>query len=332
PGLFDPNTNTRIAGYIFNEFRFSEMTKLQVAGRIEHVDLSGIGRMVADDGTIASTPTDLKFTPVSGSVGVIQMLPWNLVASLTGQYVERAPKPAEIYSGGVHEATASFDKGSTSLGIESAVSVEAGLRRAVGPFRFELTAYHTRFNGFIYRRLTGRMCEESGVCGAGGPDEELNEAVFSQADAKFRGVEFQSQFDLLPVGGGMFGIESQFDVVRATFADGTNVPRIPPMRLGGGVYWRDANWLARVNLLHAFKQNDIATAGETATAGYNNLRAELSYIMKRAKPAFNDLSEVSFGIVGTNLLNDDIRNHASFSKDEVLMPGASVRVFAKAKY
>ena len=61
--------------------------------------------------------------------------------------------------------------------------------------------------------------------------------------------------------GGMSGIENQFDIVRATFTDGTNVPRIPPVSVGGGVYWHDANWLARVNLLHAFAQNDVAVTG-----------------------------------------------------------------------
>ncbi len=33
------------------------------------------------------------------------------------------------------------------------------MRRAAGPFRFELTGYYTRFNGFIFRRLTGNTCE-----------------------------------------------------------------------------------------------------------------------------------------------------------------------------
>ena len=56
-------------------------------------------------------------------------------------------------------------------------------------------------------------------------------------------------------------------MVRATFADGTNVPRIPPVRAGGGLFWRDANWLTRVNLLHAFAQNDIAAIAETHDAG-----------------------------------------------------------------
>ncbi|MBS2070094.1 hypothetical protein KCQ62_26700, partial [Klebsiella pneumoniae] len=40
-GLWDPNHNSRVAGYIFNEFKFTESTKAQVAGRIEHVSLSG---------------------------------------------------------------------------------------------------------------------------------------------------------------------------------------------------------------------------------------------------------------------------------------------------
>jgi iron complex outermembrane receptor protein len=130
----------------------------------------------------------------------------------------------------------------------------------------------------------------------------------------------------------MFGIENQFDVVRATFSDGTNVPRIPPVRVGGGVYWRDANWLARVKLLHAFAQNNIAPMGETATAGYDDLRAEVSYAWKPAQPRGGELSEATVGLSGTNLLNRDIRNHVSYSKDFVLMPGAGVRLFARVKY
>lgn len=329
PGLWDPNRNWRAAGYIFNEFRFSDVTKAQLAARIEHVEMSGMGRDIDPAGNIATASADRSFTPVSVSAGVIQNLPWDLAASVTGQYVERAPKPAELYSGGVHDATGTFDKGNVNLGIESAQSLELGLRRATGPFRFELTGYVTRFNGFIYRRLTGNMCDEDGVCGAGAA--ELNEAVYSQADATFRGIEFQSQWDLLAVGGGWLGVENQFDMVRATFTDGSNVPRIPPVRLGGGFYWRDANWLAKVNLLHAWAQNDVSAA-ETATPGYNNLRAELSYTWKKAQPAVNEPSEVSLGIVGTNLLNDDIRNAASYSKDQVLMPGASLRLFARLKY
>ena len=34
----------------------------------------------------------------------------------------------------------------------------------------------------------------------------------------------------------MWGIDGQYDFVRATFTDGTNVPRIPPQRFGGGLF------------------------------------------------------------------------------------------------
>jgi iron complex outermembrane receptor protein len=161
---------------------------------------------------------------------------------------------------------------------------------------------------------------------------DLNEALYAQANAVFRGGEFQSQWDIVPLGDGFFGIESQFDVVRATFTDGTNVPRIPPVRVGGGIYWRDDAWLARVRLLHAFAQNDIPPVGETPTPGYDDLRAEVSYTRKIAKPSRNDLSEMTFGLTGTNLLNQDIRNSVSYTKDQVLLPGAAVRLFARLKY
>ncbi len=328
-GLWDPNNNHRIAGYIFNEFKFSNTTKAQITGRIEQVDLSGFARSFPGGGGILSTPASVNYAPMSGSAGLIQNFAWDLVGSLTVQHVERAPKPAELFSGGPHDATATFDKGNPNLRPEIGDSVEAGLRRATGPFRFEATAYYTRFKGFIFRRLTGDTCDgDTAACGPGIGD--LNEAVYSQRDAIFRGGEFQSQLDMTRLWRGWWGIENQFDVVRATFTDGTNVPRIPPVRVGGGLFYRDGNWLARVNLLHAFAQRDIAVAGETSTPGYNLLRAEISY--RTTMRDETGIKEAVIGVVGDNLLNADIRNSVSYTKDEVLMPGASVRVFARVKY
>jgi iron complex outermembrane receptor protein len=269
--------------------------------------------------------------PKSASVGVIHDLPWNLVASATAQYVERAPKPAELFSRGPHDATGTFDIGNPGLKTEAAKSVEIGLRRAKGTFRFEATAYYTRFDGFIYRRLTGNTCDETSCVDPGSGPLELKQAAYSQSDATFRGGEFQFQWDAVPVAGGFVGVDGQYDIVRATFTDGSNVPRIPPQRLGGGVYFRNAEWFARVSLLHAFAQNDIASQGETATAGYDLLKAELS----RTRTFRNDpsgIKQVTVGVVGNNLLNQDIRNHVSYTKDVVLMPGANVRLFASVRY
>jgi iron complex outermembrane receptor protein len=277
-----------------------------------------------------STARNPSYTPKSGSVGLIQNLPGDLVASITAQYVERAPKPAELFSRGGHDATATFDVGNPNLTIETAKSVEIGLRRATGPLRFEATAYYTRFDNFIFRRLTGVFCGEAfDSCGT--PDADLKQAVYSQRNAIFRGAEFQSQLDVGPLYGGIWGVEDQFDVVRATFTDGTNVPRIPPVRVGGGVYWRETNWFARINLLHAFAQNDIAPIGETPTPGYNLLKAEVSYKTK-LDPSWFGAREMIVGIVGNNLLNENIRNSVSYTKDEVLLPGIGVRAFANLKF
>ncbi len=335
-GLFDPNRNNRIAAYIFNEFKFNQNTKAQIAGRIERVNLTGtspafVPDTFADPSAIGpATARNLNFMPKSASFGLIQNLGWDLVGSLTAQYVERAPKPAELFSRGAHDATGTFDIGNADLKNEVAKSVEVGLRRAKGAFRFEATAYYTRFDGFIFRRLTGLQCSET-TCGQGTPDEAANQAIYSQRNATFRGGEFQFQWDTLPMWGGFYGVEGQYDIVRATFADGSNVPRIPPQRLGGGVYFRNAVWFARVNLLHAFPQNDIAAIGETSTAGYNLLKAEIS----RTVALKNDptgISKITVGLVGNNLLNQNIRNSVSYTKDVVLMPGASVRAFASVKY
>lgn len=340
-GLWDPNSNNRVAGYVFNELKFTDTTKAQIAGRVERVNLSGttpefipsVFDAAADPDSIGPpTARNLHFTPKSASVGLIQDLPHDLVASITGQYVERAPKPAELFSRGPHDATATFDIGDPNLGIETAKSIEIGLRRATGPLRFELTGYYTRFNGFIFRRLTGDTCDEAACVDAADPAPlELKQAVYSQRDAIFRGAEFQSQLDVGPLNGGIWGIENQFDVVRATFTDGTNVPRIPPVRAGAGVYWRDTNWFMRINLLHAFAQNDVAAVAETPTAGYNLLKAEVSYKTK-LDPAWIGAREMTVGLVGNNLLNQNIRNSVSYNKDEVLLPGIGVRAFANLKF
>lgn len=336
-GLWDPNRNMREAGYVFNELKFTDTTKAQIAGRIEHVDLSGStpdfpADFIPNGDPQTSIARNLHYTPKSGSVGLIQALPYDLVGSLTAQYVERAPKPAELFSRGPHDATATFDIGNPNLTIETAKTVEVGLRKATGPFRFEATAYYTRFDNFIFRRLTGVLCgEDFDSCGNGDPGNEGRLAVYSQRNAIFRGGEFQSQIDVGQIYGGTWGFENQFDIVRATFTDGTNVPRIPPARIGGGVFWRDDNWFTRINLLHAFPQSNIAVIGETPTNGYNLLKAEVSYRTKLG-PNWIGAKEMYAGLVGNNLLNQDIRNSVSYTKDEVLMPGIGVRAFANFKF
>jgi iron complex outermembrane receptor protein len=151
-------------------------------------------------------------------------------------------------------------------------------------------------------------------------------ALFDQRDARFYGVEIAAQYDIAPVWKGVWGIEGQYDFVNAEFSNGDNVPRIPPHRLGGGLYYRDLNWFARAGVLHAFDQDRFALE-EIATPGYTLVSAELSYTTEVARG-----TAMTIGLKGENLADDEVLNHASFKRrDEVLLPGASVRLFGSIK-
>jgi iron complex outermembrane receptor protein len=332
-GLLAPTDSRSNAVYLFEEIAFPTGTRFQAAGRIEGSRTTG----TATNFDPSYLPTEeepfeygrrRRFAPKSASVGLLQDIPFDFVASLTAQYVERAPGALELYSRGPHEATETFEIGNPGLKLERARTIEAGIRRAVGPFRFDATGYVTRYTGFIYKRETGVGCgDEFATCGS---EDELRQIVYTQQNASFYGAEIAAQLDVLPVGNGFVGLDAQYDFVRATFDDGTNVPRIPPHRVGGGVFLRADGWFARVNLLHAFAQTDVAPF-ETTTPGWNDLRAEISYT-KALDPLLYGASEVTLGLQGRNLLDDDIRNSASFKKDEILLPGRNIRLFLTARF
>ncbi len=332
-GLIAPANTDRVASYLFNELQLSPLTRFQIAGRIESVNVRGTetifpANFLPNGLPLPEMARGRNFLPISLSAGILHELPHAIVASLTAQRVERAPTALELFSRGVHEATGTFEIGNANLKTERAYSIEAGLRKAKGPFRFDATLFHTRYQGYIFKRLTGALCGDGfDTCGV---DTELKQIVFTQRDARFTGAELTTQFDLMPVGSGMFGIENQFDIVRARFADGTNVPRIPPMRIGGGVFWYGSGFFTRVNLLHAFAQRRIDPAEETATKGYNMLKAELSY--RHTWKALGQERELLVGVTGTNLLNSEIRLHTSFKKDEVLQPGRNFKIFANLRF
>ena len=171
--------------------------------------------------------------------------------------MERAPDATELFYKGPHDSTATFEIGNPNLTIEGANTFEIGFKRAKGDFRFDLSVYRTNFTNFIYKRFTGAKCDSDfASCGTG---TELDQIVYSQQDATFTGLELLTEYDVARIWHGVWGVEGQYDFVHALLADGTYVPKMPPHRLGGGVYYRDANWLARVNLLHAFAQDEFAT-------------------------------------------------------------------------
>lgn len=332
-GLLAPTKTNTAAAFGFEQIQFTDTLRMQAAARIENHIVKGMAPSFPADflpppNTFSEEPARRTFTPKSASLGVLKDLPWDMVATLNAQYVQRAPAAPELFSRGSDGASGTFVIGNPDLKIETAQTAEIGLKRAKGQLRFETSLYYTRYQDFIFKQVTGNFCTDTfATCGAAGP---LTQVAYGQRDAIFRGAEVAAQLDVTPLGDGMFGIDGQYDIVRATFTDGTNVPRIAPMRAGGGLWWRSAEWYTRVGLLHAFAQNDVSF-NETPTDGYNLLRAEVSYThtFNRTDSGPRD---ITVGLAGDNLLNERIRNHISFKKAEVLQPGLGVRVFTNVRF
>jgi iron complex outermembrane receptor protein len=323
-GLLDPARTDSVAAFVFEELQVTKRLRLQAAARIEQTTVDGIGLDV-----LTPTPFERTFNPFSVSAGALYELPMGVVARLTAQYVERSPADAELFSKGIHEATGTFEIGNPFLAKEAAKSVELGFRKAKGAFRFDASAYYTVFDGFIFKQLTGLKCDDTlASCGAG---TELDQVVYGQRNATFYGLELFGEHDIARIWKGVWGIDARYDFVHASFDDaqGGNVPRIPPHRAGAGLYYRDLNWFARLGFLHAFDQNRIAE-NETPTKGYTLVGADLAYTFKLDGQA-GLVSEMTIGLKGENLLDDDVRNHVSFKKDEVLQPGRTIRLYGIVK-
>jgi iron complex outermembrane receptor protein len=331
--LLEPAHTQSVAAFWFEELALTKALRLQAAARVERTTVDGQGWSdVTDPDAPVAFAGERAFVPVSGGLGLLYALPLGVEARLNGQYVERAPDAAELFSKGMHEATGTFEIGNPFLGEEKASTAEIGLKKATGPLRFDASAYYTHYQGFIYRQLTGVTCGTVLVdCDLPvPPDESFAQVVFQQRNATFYGAELAAQYDVAPIWNGVWGVDAQYDFVRARFEDGENVPRIPPHRLGGGVYYHDASWLARIGTLHAFDQDEFGI-NEIATPGYTLVSAELSYTTLVKAPD-GTASQVTIGVKGENLADEEVLNHTSFKRrEEVLQPGASVRAFGIVK-
>jgi iron complex outermembrane receptor protein len=117
------------------------------------------------------------------------------------------------------------------------------------------------------------------------------------------------------------------DIVEAELGAGGNVPRIPPVRAGGGLRYEDPDFDGFVRATHAFDQDDVA-AGETPTNGYTRLDAGVTWHAAKT----DEGTDVSLSLIGRNLTDEEIRNHVAFNKDEVVMPGRDVRLVLSLRY
>ena len=129
-------------------------------------------------------------------------------------------------------------------------------------------------------------------------------AQFSAFRADFKGLEAEGRFNIA----NNLDFTVRGDYVHAKNRDNDdNLPRISPLRLGAGLIYQKDSVGARLNVMHAFKQNRTAQ-NELATDGYTDVSAMLTYKLPTKL-------NIELFAKANNLLNDEIREHASFLKD-----------------
>ena len=118
--------------------------------------------------------------------------------------------------------------------------------------------------------------------------------------------------------------DTTFDYVRARSDEG-DLPRIPPFRVRTGAEARTRYVDARIEVLHADDQDEVDDF-ELETDSHTLLNASLIF---RPLP---DRRDFTFAIEGRNLTDQDARNHVSFTKDILPLPGRDVRFLARITF
>jgi iron complex outermembrane receptor protein len=310
-----PTQTTQAAFYVFEERELAPALVGEFGFRVE-------GPMV--DGTPAGATTERhrSFLPVSGSMGLVYEATELLSFGLTGAASQRAPAESELYARGPHEASGTFEIGDPNLDEETSYTGELRMTYDDERVRADVAGFVTHYEDFIFAQLTGASVDEAGDPAPPGDPDALDLLFYRPRNARFAGVEVSSEVDLLEALAGSFGIDGQFDYVRARFTSGTdrNVPRIPPIRWGAGLFYRGDRVRGRVGFLRTQAQNH-ASHFETNTSAYTFLNAQISVQLT----PFGAAVPVELSIYGTNLTNQRGRNHVSFLKNELLLPGVNVR-------
>jgi len=302
---FVPSTHTSSQGvYLYEELPIDRL-KLSAGGRIDKTTVKSAGGG-ADEGSGPKfgEAASKEFTPKNLSAGALFSMDehWGIATNIT--HTERAPTQNELFSYGAHVATNQYEIGNKNLNVEKANGLDAQIRWKSQKHSFNISGFYTKFDHFINVYNTGEIRDELKVANTIG------------VPATFVGMEAQGKFRIYE-GLGDLDLNIRGDYVRATneITD-TPLSRIAPMRIGTGLDYHLGEFASKIDILHGFKQDRVAT-NELPTDGYTMVNATISYRLKTA------LNLEAFA-KARNLLDEDIRDHSSFLKEIAPMGGRSV--------
>ena len=295
------NETTRLAAFTLQELERGPVT-LEGALRFENSKVAA-----------SSIGFDRSFDSLSGAAGLSYQLADGLKASVSVSRSERAPSAEELLSDGPHAATLTYERGNPDFAKETSWGGEASLKFARDGWSMGLTGYASWFDNFIYETDTGLIADD------------LPLFEFRQNKARVWGFEFQGTAPLAQAGGFNFVADATADMTRAKIVDGPYVPRIPPLRIRGGLEAQSDRVDARAEVEWTDDQTRIAPF-ETATKGFTLVNASLTW---RPLP---DTKNLSLTLAADNIFDVDARRHASFTKDYVPLAGRDIRITARASF
>ena len=296
------------------------LDQIERTGSVTDEDHGDIDYYTIDDSTSSFAVT--LGTDLSDSLGV----------SVGYASVERLPSSIELFMNGPHMATGRFEVGNPNLNSETSNNFDITFNFDNGDFYGYASFYITDVDNYI--ALIDEEDDHHDEDEHHEDEDEHHEdedehhdedehddhghgnlihANYMQEDAEFDGYEFEvgKSFDL---GSGELSLSFGRDVVNAKFSDGHYVPRINPARNIYSLSYKQEDLLFKMTLKDVEKQNDFGE-GETATDSYQMLNTRLT---KSFSVGDGDLKVSLFA---NNLLDEVARNHASFVKDEVPLPG-----------
>jgi len=300
---FLPRTNTRsYAGFVFEQTKLGAWT-LQFGGRIEGT------RVHADDDPAFGPAATRDFTTGSFSLGALYQLSPDYVVALSAVSTQRPPNYQELYADGPHLATGIFEIGDRNLDVEKSVGIDLSLRRKSGPLTGSVGVFYNRFRNFITQYPNGLTDPAFG---------DIPIYTYSQTRAAFYGAEAQGRYEWSDVRGGKLGVEAQADWLKATdLGRNQPLPRMSPVRYGGALTYERDRCDTRLEVLRTQSQTRVAQ-GELPTDGYTMVNLAFNYRL-----TFDRLALSAF-IKGSNLLNQEARDHVSFIKDIAPLAGRGV--------
>ncbi|MEH6789049.1 TonB-dependent receptor [Parasphingorhabdus sp.] len=258
---------------------------------------------------------DRSFNAVSGAIG-LAYAPDDSAFKLGGNLSrsERAPSAEELLSNGPHIATQAFEIGNPNFTTEKSWGGELYARWDSDDVQLSATVYANLFNDYIFEAETG--AEEDG----------LPVFQYFQRDATYYGFEASASVVFARAGGFDFIADGVADYVRAKIDNGGGpVPRIPPLRLLGGLKAHSDTLDLRAEVEWSDSQNRVA-AFETPSEGFTMVNATTAW-----RPFGKD-GNITLLASANNIFDVNARRHASFTKDYVPLSGRDIRVSAKFSF